>query len=83
MREKIELNQSDMLKLYVEKINFLTLEYVTLYKAFKHDRGKINVDPLIITESYQRFLTLQGDLSRLNQLYYIFDDDKKNDNDKN
>lgn len=78
MKEKIELNQADMLKLLVQKIDFLTREYNTLHEAYKHEKGKINVDPLIITESYQRFLKEQGDIQRLLYLYNNFlNDDKK------
>lgn len=79
MKEKIELNQADMLKLFVKKLDFLTTEYNILFNCYKHEKGKINVDPLTITESYQRFLKEQGDIQRLLYLYNNFlSDESKN-----
>lgn len=77
MKDKIELNQADMLKLLVTKIDFLTQEYKKLFDCYKHEKGKINVDPLMITESYQRFLKEQGDIQRLLYLYNNFLSDEK------
>ena len=79
MKEKIELNQADMLKLLVQKIDFLTVEYKVLHDAYKHEKGKMVVDPLMITESYQRYLKEQGDIQRLLYLYnnFLSDETKK------
>jgi len=82
MKEKIELNQADMLKLLVEKLDFLTKEYNTLFNCYKHEKGKINVDPIMITESYQRFLKEQGDIQRLLFLYNNFLSDEQKSNHK-
>lgn len=72
MKEKIELNQSDMLKLVINKIENLIGQYEDLYCAFKHVKGKITIDPLIITKSHENFLYLKGDINRLLYFYNIF-----------
>lgn len=74
MKEKIELNQGDLLESLVEKIGFLMDEYKNLYDAFSYKgRGKTKTDPIKITESYERFLSEEGDIKRLLVLYDMFD----------
>ena len=79
MKEKIELNQSDMIVLLVEKVTFLTEEYKKLHGAFTYDgKGRTQTDPIKIAESYQRFLGEAGDIKRLLSFYDLFNlDDKK------
>ena len=79
MKEKIELNQADMILILVEKINFMTEEYQKLHSAFTYDgKGRTQTDPIKIAESYQRFLSEAGDIKRLLRFYDLFNvDDKK------
>lgn len=72
MKNKIEIEQSDLIKLLVDKIEFLTNEYKNLYSAHKSHKGKITSDPLIITESYENFLREYGDINRVLKLYQLF-----------
>ena len=82
MKEKIELNQADMIVMLVEKVNFLTEEYQELHGSFTYDgKGRTQTDPIKIAESYQRFLGEVGDIKRLLKLYNLFNlDDKKTGN---
>lgn len=80
MKDKIEFNQSDMIDMLVDKINFLTNEYKTLHSAYEFDdnKGRVKVDPLKVTDSYQRFLSESGDIRRLLNFYDLFKtEDKK------
>lgn len=80
MKEKIEFDQSDMIDMLVDKINFLTEEYKKLYDTFKFDdnKGRAKLDPIKVTESYQRFLGESGDIKRLLNFYELFKtEDKK------
>ena len=73
MKEKIEFNQADMITMLVEKINFMTKEYQTLYDCFAYDgRGKVKTDPVKLAESYQKFLSESGDIKRLLKFYDLF-----------
>lgn len=78
MKEKIELNQGDVLDILVDKVNFLVEEYRNLYDAFQYKgRGKVKADPIKITESYEKFLTEEGDIKRILMIYEMFDGDYK------
>jgi len=78
MKEKIELNQADMILMLVEKVNFLTEEYQKLHGSFTYDgKGRTITDPIKIAESYQRYLGEVGDIKRLLKLYDLFNTDEK------
>ena len=79
MKDKIELNQADMIIMLVDKINFMTEEYQKLHEAFTYDgKGRTITDPIKIAESYQRYLGEVGDIRRVLKLYELFKtDDKK------
>jgi len=72
MKDKIQIEQSHLIKLLVDKINFLTEEYKILHSAYKSHKGKITVDPLIIVQSYENFLKEYGDIDRILELYQLF-----------
>jgi hypothetical protein len=73
MKEIIEINREELIKLFVEKINFLLKEYVSLHSSFVYDgKGRTKTDPIKIAESYQRFLAESGDISRLLMIYDRF-----------
>ena len=74
MKEKIEINQADMLELLVSKINFLTDEYKKLYGTYKVEKGKVVTNVVELTNSYERFLKEKGDIERIIYLYEIFQD---------
>ena len=79
MKEKIEITQSDMLSLLVEKIEFLTSEYKTLHSSFKYKgRGRIKSDPIQIASSYESFLKEEGDIKRLLEIFNLFNIDDTN-----
>lgn len=74
MKEKIEVNQGDMLNLLVEKVNFLLTEYRNLHESFEYKgRGKTKVDTLKISNSYENFLKEEGDIKRILKFYDLFD----------
>jgi hypothetical protein len=78
MKEKIEFNQSDMVQMLMEKINFLTTEYQNLHSCFTYDgKGRTITDPVKIAESYQRFLSESGDIKRLSKFYEMFCGEEK------
>lgn len=77
MKDKIEINQSDLLVLLVDKINFLTTEYRKLHASATHKRGNLKIDPIEFGESYEKFLKEEGDINRLLAMYQLFFDDKK------
>ena len=73
MKDKIEITQSDMLSLLVDKIEFLTTEYKNLHGSFGYKgRGRTKTDPLKIATSYESFLKEEGDIKRLLELYKLF-----------
>lgn len=74
MKEKIEFNKDDLINLLVEKVNFLTNEYLQLLDAFQYDmkRGKTNTDPIKITDSHRKFLKEIGDINRILNMYEMF-----------
>ena len=73
MKEKIELNQADMILMLAEKVIFLTEEYQSLHSAFTYDgKGKTLSDPIVIAESYQKFLCEAGDIKRILRFYDLF-----------
>lgn len=80
MKDKIEINQSDLLALLVDKINFLITEYKYIYSLMKHEKGKMKADPIKIGESYEKFLKEEGDINRLLSMYQLFFDEKKPEN---
>jgi len=86
MKNKIEIEQSNLIELLVEKVKFLTEEYMILHDAYKSHKGKITVDPLIISSSHEKFLKEYGDISRILELYQLFickEDTQKEDIQKN
>ena len=79
MKEKIELSQADLIVVLVEKIKILRTEYVSLHDAFTYDgKGRTQTDPIKIAESYQRFLSENGDIQRILKLYELFNTTEKN-----
>ncbi len=84
MKDKIEFSQSDMIDMLVDKINFLTEEYKKLHSSFEFDdnKGRTKVDPIRVTESYQRFLGESGDIKRLLKFYEMFKSEEKKTIDK-
>lgn len=73
MKDKIEISQADLLKLMVEKVNFLTKEYKILHQAFEYKgRGKVKTDPIKLNVSYNNFLKQEGDIDRLLEIYQQF-----------
>jgi hypothetical protein len=86
MKNKIEIDQSNLIELLVGKVKFLTEEYMILHDAYKSNKGKITVDPLIISSSHDKFLKEYGDISRILDIYNLFistEDTKKDDTQKN
>lgn len=78
MKNKIEINQSDMLDLLVDKVDFLLKEYRSLHEAFNYKgRGRTKTDPVKVAESYENFLKEEGDIKRILKFYDLFDDTKK------
>lgn len=77
MKNKVEMDQSDLVELLKEKVDFLNDEYGKLYSAFTIDKkSKHIVDAVKLTESYERYLKATGDIERINNLYELFKDDK-------
>ena len=75
MKNKIEINQSDMLSLLVEKVNFLLSEYRNLHSAFKYNgKGRVKTDPVVLSQSYENFLKEEGDIIRILKLVDLFDE---------
>ena len=76
MKRKIGFNQSDMITMLVEKLNFLTIEYQNLHGCFTYDgKGRTKTDPIKMAESYQNFLSEYGDIKRLLKFYDMFNED--------
>lgn len=76
MKDKIEFNKDDLINLLVEKVNFLSNEYLSLLDAFQYDmkRGKTNTDPIKITDSHKKFLKEFGDIRRILNMYEMFNE---------
>ena len=73
MKDKIEITQADLLELLVQKIKFLTDEYINLHSAFAFEgKSKVKADPIKIASSYEKFLTENGDIDRLLELFELF-----------
>lgn len=78
MKNKIEINQSDMLSLLVDKVDFLLKEYRSLHDAYEYKgRGRTKIDPIKIAQSYEKFLKEEGDIKRVLKFYDLFDETKK------
>lgn len=78
MKTKVEMSQSDMVDLLMEKVNFLNQEYSKLYSTFTIDKkNKVTVDTIKLTESYESYLKTSGDIERLTKIYELFVDDTK------
>ena len=78
MKNKIEINQSDILSLLVDKVDFLLKEYRNLHDAFGYKgKGRTKTDPIKVSESYENFLKEEGDIKRILKFYDLFDDTKK------
>lgn len=77
MKDKIEINQSDLLELLVSKIKFMVDEYRILYNLYHHKNGKIkDIDRVALGTSYEKFLKEEGDIKRLLSMYELFFEDK-------
>lgn len=77
MKDKIEISQANLLDMMVEKVKFLTNEYINLHGSFEFDKkrlSKVQTDPVRITSSYSNFLKQSGDIGRLLQLYEMFNE---------
>lgn len=79
MKEKIEFTKDDLINLLVEKVNFLSNEYMALLDAFQYDmnKGKTSTDPIKVSDSHKRFLEEYGDIRRILNMYELFKDKKE------